>query len=77
MTGMALAHHQAAQPFNGLFYATAAAVIPVLFLALVLQGSFHKILEVGATATDEYIQNTIPAIAQGHMSARKARAARA
>ena len=36
---LALAHPHAAPAFNGLFYATAATIIPVLFLALVVQGA--------------------------------------
>ena len=32
-----LAQHTAAPAFNGLFYATAATIMPVLFLALVVQ----------------------------------------
>ena len=35
---LALAHTAKPQPFNGLFYATCATVIPVLFLAIALQG---------------------------------------
>ena len=31
----------AAQPFNGLFYATAATIIPVLFLAIAVQGPLY------------------------------------
>lgn len=40
-----LAHHTAAPAFNGLFYATAATIIPVLFLALVVLGpAYRKVL---------------------------------
>jgi len=38
----ALAHAARVQPFNGLFYATTATVIPVLFLAITLQGDTYK-----------------------------------
>lgn len=63
MISIALAHHHAAPGFNGLFYATAATVIPVLFLALAVQG--------------DYAQNTVPAIAQGTVpAARQAHEAR-
>jgi hypothetical protein len=44
MTSLAsLVHtaHQAAPAFNGLFYATVATVIPVLFLAIAVQGNFY------------------------------------
>jgi uncharacterized membrane protein len=36
---LALPHGHGTPAFNGLFYATAATIIPVLFLALVLQGA--------------------------------------
>jgi hypothetical protein len=36
-----LAHAVKAQPFNGLFYATCATIIPVLFLAIAVQGSTY------------------------------------
>lgn len=40
-----LACHTAAPAFNGLFYATAATIIPVLFLALVVLGpAYRKVL---------------------------------
>lgn len=39
---LALAHSNAAPPFNGLFYATVATVIPVLFLAIALQGGTYR-----------------------------------
>jgi len=38
---LALAHH-AAPAFNGLYYSTMAGVIPVLFLAIVLQGPTYQ-----------------------------------
>lgn len=45
---LALAHH-AAQPFNGLYFATAAAVIPVFFLALIIPGgTFYRALTASA-----------------------------
>jgi hypothetical protein len=34
--------HHAAPPFNGLFYATCATVIPVLFLAIAVQGRIYS-----------------------------------
>lgn len=40
ITALALAH-AATPPFNGTFYATMAAVIPVLFLAIAAQGSAY------------------------------------
>jgi hypothetical protein len=44
---LALAHAGKQQPFNGLFYATAATLIPVLFLALAVQGNtFERLLDV-------------------------------
>ena len=40
-----LAQHTAAPAFNGLFYATAATIMPVLFLALVVLGpAYRKVL---------------------------------
>jgi hypothetical protein len=39
---LALAHSHSAPPFNGLFYATVATVIPVLFLAIAVQGTLHQ-----------------------------------
>jgi hypothetical protein len=45
MTSLALLAHpasHAAPAFNGLFYATVATVIPVLFLALAVQGSTYR-----------------------------------
>jgi hypothetical protein len=49
-----LAHtaHTAAPAFNGLFYATAATVIPVLFLALAVQGRGYKHLLVAMYVSD-------------------------
>lgn len=45
MTLALLAHHAASPAFNGLFYATAATVIPVLFLAIAVQGlAFQQVL---------------------------------
>jgi len=45
MTSLAaLAHTAAAPAFNGLFYATAATVIPVLFLAIAVQGNAYETL---------------------------------
>lgn len=44
LTGMinALALTARDQPFNGLFYATAATAIPVLFLAIAVQGTTYE-----------------------------------
>jgi hypothetical protein len=45
MTSLALvAHctHTAAPAFNGLFYATTATILPVLFLAITLQGRQYE-----------------------------------
>lgn len=39
---LALAHGRPAPQFNGLFYATAATVIPVLFLAIAVQGRVYE-----------------------------------
>lgn len=45
MTTLALlAHHAAAPAFNTAFYATAATVIPVLFLAIAVQGRGYDAL---------------------------------
>jgi heme O synthase-like polyprenyltransferase len=40
----------AAPAFNGLFYATAATIIPVLFLALAVQGATYRDLMAAAQA---------------------------
>jgi hypothetical protein len=39
---LAQAANTAAPPFNGLFYATAATIIPVLFLAIAVQGRGYQ-----------------------------------
>ena len=49
----ALAHagHVRSAPFNGLFYATAATIIPVLYLALAVQGNLYTdLLKAGSGA---------------------------
>ena len=46
---LALAHGHAAPAFNGLYYATIATVIPVLFLAIAVQGTIYQDLIKGAT----------------------------
>jgi hypothetical protein len=48
MTSLATLAHtvSAPPPFNGLFYATAATIIPVLFLAIAVQGrGYESLLE--------------------------------
>jgi hypothetical protein len=42
MTTLALAHVQSTTHFNAAFYSTAATVIPVLFLAVAVQGSTYQ-----------------------------------
>lgn len=44
MISLALAQSHVARPFNGLFFTTAAAVIPVFFIALALQGTYYRAL---------------------------------
>ncbi len=57
MTSLALATHAAAAPpFNGLFYATAATVIPVLFLAVTIQGRIYQDLVNAAAAARRQMQ---------------------
>ena len=54
MTSFALAAHatKASPAFNGLFYATAATVIPVLLLAIAVQGStYENLLKVASRPT--------------------------
>jgi hypothetical protein len=41
LASLALGAHAAAPAFNGLFYATAATIIPVLFLAIAVQGPLY------------------------------------
>jgi hypothetical protein len=54
-----LAHgHAAAPPFNGLFYATCATVIPVLFLAIAVQG--HAYENLINTFTNAYSRAATP-----------------
>ena len=55
MTSLAEIAHpasHAAQAFNGLFYATAATVIPVLFLAIAVQG--HAVEDLLRASADAY-----------------------
>ena len=50
MSSLALLAHEASKAtpaFNGLFYATIATVIPVLFLAIAVQGSMYERLLTG------------------------------
>jgi hypothetical protein len=51
--------HQSAAAFNGLFYATTATVIPVLFLAIALQGSTWQRLIDGYGASLRLYRNHI------------------
>lgn len=39
---LALAHSHATPAFNGLYFATAATVIPVLFLVIAVQGRLYE-----------------------------------
>jgi hypothetical protein len=57
------AHLAAASPFNGLFYAIAATIIPVLFLAIAVHGPMYENLMKPAT-------QSIPAIAKRNSGAR-------
>jgi hypothetical protein len=51
MSSFALAH-TAAPAFNGLYYATVATIIPVLFLALAIQGNdYEELVKRGAVTT--------------------------
>ena len=51
---LALAHSHAAPAFNGLFFATAATIIPVFFLALTLQGNiYRRLLQRARTTADD------------------------
>jgi hypothetical protein len=52
MTSLALAAHTtpAAPPFNATFYATAATIIPVFFLAIAVQGNMYKNMITAARA---------------------------
>lgn len=50
-----LARHAATPAFNGLFYATAATIIPVMFLALAVQGSlYNDLLKASAKALGRF-----------------------
>jgi hypothetical protein len=51
MSSLAALTHTAAPPaFNGLFFATAATIIPVLFLAIAVQGRTYQNLVNGILA---------------------------
>jgi hypothetical protein len=51
MSLAALSHTAATQAFNGLFYTTVATVIPVLFLAIAVQGrTYEELLKAGSDA---------------------------
>lgn len=50
---LALAHSHAVPAFNGLYYATIATVIPVLFLAIAIQGNlFRDLIEASARSAE-------------------------
>ena len=51
LASLAHAARAAAPPFNGLFYATAATIIPVLFLAIAVQGPLYGDLLKTSAAT--------------------------
>jgi hypothetical protein len=56
MTSLAALAHTApaAAPFNGLFYATVATIIPVLFLAIAVQGrAYDNLLQTLITAAND------------------------
>lgn len=63
MSSFALAAHAtraAAPPFNGLFYATAATVIPVLFLAVAVQGRMYEdLLKAGSDAFERGVSQVL------------------
>ena len=61
MTSLApLAHAAAPPPFNGLFYATAATIIPVLFLAIAVQGSAYENLIKAMAVLFRHIEDSGP-----------------
>jgi hypothetical protein len=69
----ALAHHAAAPAFNSTFYATVATVIPVLFLAIALQGgTYQTLLAAYAANVRAYRQTMRAARAAGQLTLRKA-----
>jgi hypothetical protein len=54
---LALAHSKAAPAFNVAFYSVAATVIPVLFLAIAVQGRlFHDLLDASTEAISRFAQ---------------------
>jgi hypothetical protein len=64
MSNLALLAHEAkaaAPAFNGLFYATAATVIPVLFLAIAVQGTAFASLLKFADKADERTSKAVQA----------------
>lgn len=50
MTSLATLAHTTPPAFNGLFFATAATIVPILFLALAIQGRFFEELLTRYTA---------------------------
>jgi hypothetical protein len=60
MTSIAALTHTPAPAFNGLFYATAATVIPVLFLALAVQGRVYTDLLRAAQNYGHFRRTTLP-----------------
>jgi hypothetical protein len=69
----ALAAGHAAPAFNGLFYATAAAIIPVLFIALAVQVPVvDDLIEATETAIRAFRKRMPDLTAQGQISAGRA-----
>ena len=68
---LALAHGHAAPAFNGLFYATVALILPVLFLALAVQGTmFEDLVKIAARRAQAYKATIRDEAAQRKLSAR-------
>jgi hypothetical protein len=61
MSSLTLAH-TAAPAFNGLYYATVATIIPVLFLALAIQGNDYE--ELVKRGHVEGVESSIPCLTE-------------
>jgi hypothetical protein len=70
-----LAHGSSAASaaFNATFYVAAAAIIPVLFLALAVQGNaYQKLIRASADVTRAYSRTMVPLAEAGQLSALEA-----
>ena len=70
---LALARGHAAPAFNGLFYGTVATAIPVLFLAVAIQGrTYQNLLDLYTDQMRAYRERMYAARAAGQLTIRQA-----